>query len=129
MIASAKRHQPRGQASLEYLVVLAAFLSFLAVWAPLSEWVRASAIEKAGEAEASFELSRLEHAAEDAYLLGEGNSREVEVHALAGKTVRLQGKFTPAGAELVIPANSREVIVSCCTNEGKVEFKASTVPP
>jgi len=134
----------KAQATLEFLAVLAAFLAFLAAWAPLSAGVREKIISRAQEAEAQAELSRLAFAAEEAYLLGDGNSREIGARSLSGAPLRwsdgeicaevagrplcAEGRFRArAGGATVRPGNPR-MLVSCCS-EGAVEFTASTGSP
>jgi len=128
----------RGQASIEALLVLAAFLAFLAIWVPVSEGARGRMISHAKEVEAEAALSRIAYAAEEAYLLGNGNVREVRVEALEGMMLRVEdgsvragnlsalGKFRAEGTGLVAGSH---VTVACCSQDGKAEITASRGSP
>jgi len=130
----------KGQVTLEALLVLAAFFAFLAIWAPLSESVRERMIQHSDGLEASSALSRLSYAAEEAFLLGNGNAREVRVEALAGKALRVSdgnletdgasatGRFKAKDGEIAVPEGG-EITVSCCSANGDVEFRVSTALP
>ena len=130
----------KGQTTLEALLVLAAFFAFLAIWAPLSESVRERMMQHADGLEASSALSRVAYAAEEAFLLGNGNAREVRVEALAGKALRVSdgtleaggssatGRFKAMDGEIAVPEGGK-MTVSCCTADGDVEFRASTALP
>ncbi|MDD5317690.1 MAG: hypothetical protein PHF51_03055 [Candidatus ainarchaeum sp.] len=134
----------KAQATLEFLAVLAAFLAFLAAWAPLGAGVREKIISRAQEAEAQAELSRLAFASEEAYLLGDGNSREIDARALAGATIRWSdgeigadvsgralraaARFRARAGEALMQPGKPKILVSCCS-EGGVEFTVSTGSP
>jgi len=130
----------RGQASLEYLLVLAALFAFLAVWVPVITNVQDKALAYSEASGANGALSRLAFTAEEVYLLGDGNMREVCVGALNGMTLRISngkiaasykemdfevsGKFNARNAEITLPESDACVAVYCCVN-GKAEFTAS----
>jgi len=136
----------KAQASLELLLVLAAFISVLALILPRVESVREGVLASVQAGEEQAELARIAHAAAEAYLLGDGNVRELRMHALAGKTLSISDgmisaagsaggvNFTESGAfcarrcALALPASGGRVLVSCCSPQG-VEFTASTATP
>lgn len=67
----------RAQASLELLLVAAAFFAFLALWAPLIGGIRARSDAALGLSYAELALSDLVGAGEEAQILGSGSSREL----------------------------------------------------
>jgi hypothetical protein len=94
--------------------------------------------------EAKAALSRIAFAADEAYLLGEGNSRELSASALSGATINVSSgslaasiggttikqacKFRAQAKTLAISGSSPRILIRCCTPEG-VEFTSSTSSP
>ena len=139
---SAPSSSTRGQASLDYILVLAALLAFLAIWVPLISHIQERILVYSEVSEAKSAVSRLAHAAEEVYLLGGGNKREMRTEALNGMVLSVNdgkvaverdsvvieatGRFRAKEARIPLPSNGTHVIISCCGDDGKAEFIVST---
>lgn len=71
----------RGQSSIEFLILLAAFFAFLAAWVPVINSVRQASAESMEQKYAELALSDLVGAGDEVFILGSGNAREVEGEA------------------------------------------------
>lgn len=81
----------KGQSTVEFLIILAAFFAFLALWVPVVNGVRQGSAESMEQKYAELALSDLVGAGDEVYVLGNGNSRELNLRLLGNATV----KFDP----------------------------------
>ena len=139
-----KPKRGRAQASLELLIVFAALLAFLSAWIPIAESIRERALEEARLTEARVELSQISSAAEEAYILGDGNSRTVYAGALKGASLAIsdnmiaakiggnqlqaKGRFRAHEKTVMLGESSPYAGVRCCSEEG-IELTSSTGSP
>ncbi|VVC04591.1 Uncharacterised protein [Candidatus Burarchaeum australiense] len=82
----------RAQVSLEFLVLVAAFLAFLAAWMPVISRINADAGKGIAEMQARETASGLAAALDDVCMLGEGNVRMVDVKLAGPADVEGRGK-------------------------------------
>jgi len=82
----------RAQVSLELLVLVAAFLAFLAAWLPVLGGIKEGAERGIAVSLARDSAARLAGALDDVCMLGEGNARVVEVRLAGGARVEGRGK-------------------------------------
>ena len=80
----------KAQVSLEFLVLMAAFLAFLAAWLPLIGKMKADSERALSISYARESAARLAGALDDVCMLGGGNVREVDVRLVGG--ARVEGK-------------------------------------
>lgn len=132
----------RAQLSLEMLLVLAIILTALSVLIPLEESLREKLSASAQDTATELSLARLASAAEQAFLLGSGNSRDINAVSLAGKTLTISdgkietqglsgileatGSFRSAQNSLFVPGNA-SISIACCS-EGNVIFSSTVLP-
>ncbi|MDO8339029.1 MAG: class III signal peptide-containing protein [Candidatus Burarchaeum sp.] len=90
----------RAQVSLEFLIILAAFLAFLAVWIPVLGKINDGAQQGIATGYAKESAARLAAALDDVCMLGEGNVRLVEMRLAGPARVEGKGKkvFVVSGA-------------------------------
>ncbi len=81
----------KGQSSLEFLLILAAFFAFLAVWVTVINSVREKSADAMEQKYAELALSDLAGAGDEVYILGSGNARELNVRLLGNATVSFEG--------------------------------------
>ena len=96
----------RGQVSLEFLIILAAFLAFLAVWIPVLGKINSGAQQGIAVGYAKESAVRLAAALDDVCMLGQGNVRVVEMR-LAGPA-QVEGK----GKKVFVTGKTGEYAVS-----------------
>jgi hypothetical protein len=129
-----KGSQAKGQVSLEFLVLIAAFLSFLAVWASLILSVKVGIEKNLLAATLAGIASDLQQGADSVCLMGEGNVLEVEVRGdakveLLDKAVVVSKDSLQARRELRCKASEAEFsvskrnVISLENNEGTVFAK------
>lgn len=82
----------RAQLSLEFLILLAAFLAFLALWIPVLAKVKAGSEEGMAIAYARESAARLAGALDDVCMLGRGNVREIEMRLVGPAQIEGKGK-------------------------------------
>ena len=70
----------RAQLSIEFLILLAAFLAFLILWVPLVFGVRQAGEDVLAREYAKLALADIKNAAEDVCVLGKNNARGVNVN-------------------------------------------------
>jgi hypothetical protein len=135
--------QVKAQASLELMLLLAAFLSVLAITTPAAMRLKQSMESGARQAEAQAALWRIAGASEGAYLLGEGNARELRAPALYGWSFSASGGTLKArSGELQAEAGGNfdckpfsrtlaqgEALHVRCCEGGMLAFTASTETP
>ncbi|MEW6329734.1 MAG: class III signal peptide-containing protein [Candidatus Micrarchaeota archaeon] len=86
----------RAQVSLEFLILLAAFVAFLTIWVPLVFGVRQAGEDALSREYAKLALADIKNAADEVCILGKNNAREIELN-LRGKW-----KMSVEGSEIRI---------------------------
>ena len=98
--------QLKAQASVELLLISAAFLAFLAVWVPSISSIMAQGKQAIALSYAELALSDLVGAGEELRILGNGNSRELLMRMPCDAGVEFSGEravMLARGAELARP--------------------------
>jgi len=96
----------RAQVSLEFLIILAAFLAFLAVWIPVLGKINSGEEQGIAVGYARESAVRLAGALDDVCMLGEGNVRIVEMRL--ARPGRVEGK----GKKVFVVGKAGEYAVS-----------------
>jgi len=102
-VRSVKIIGQKAQVSLEFLVLAAAFLAFLAAWLPVIAKVKGSAESGAEAAYLQEAAARIAGALDSVCLMGEGNVRVVEIRLARDAKLELTGRklFLVAGGNAV----------------------------
>ncbi len=81
----------RAQLSIEFLILLAAFVAFLIIWVPLVFGVRQTGEDALSREYAKLALADIKNAADDVCVLGKNNARELEINLKGGWKVTAGG--------------------------------------
>ncbi|RLG20090.1 hypothetical protein DRN67_00880 [Candidatus Micrarchaeota archaeon] len=109
----------RAQVSLEFLILLIAFLAFLAAWLPLLAEIKEGAERRVALNRAREAGARLAGALDDVCILGEGNVRELELNFVDEVKVEVKGRRV-----FVIGKNYAVSIERLCSgSEFSMEFE------
>jgi len=96
----------RAQVSLEFLILVAAFLAFLAAWLPVLGKVKAETEQGIAISFARESAARLAGALDDVCMLGEGNVRLVDLNVVGSASVEGKGKRVfIVGEDYAVSAN------------------------
>jgi uncharacterized protein (UPF0333 family) len=116
MAGFAIKANSRAQVSLEFLVLLTAFLAFMSIWLSLIFSVKDGVSKSLDNSQLGALASDVREAADAVCLMGEGSAKEVEISGnlkieLAGKMLVLSSKAGEIKKTLRCPAIGTSVLV------------------